>query len=146
MDALYKRATQGVTGALPYDPTLYCILAAGTAIAWAYAIELDLLIFYTFRRRTGLYFWSLLISSWGCCLHALGFILKFLVGASWLVTLPFIEIGMMRFRESNWWNTTDSARRVASDGDRTGFCLVFQATSGCPESSDAQIDLGHDHI
>ena len=90
---LSKRATQGVTGALAYDPLQYCILAAGTAVAWVYTVELDLVILYTFRRRKGLYFWSLLISSWGCSLHALGFILKFLVGTSWLVDLPFIELG-----------------------------------------------------
>ena len=90
---LLNRATTGVTGALPYDPVEYCILAAGTAVAWVYAIELDLVIFYTFRRRQGLYFWSLLVGSWGCVLHALGFILKFLVGTSWLVDLPFIEVG-----------------------------------------------------
>ena len=90
---LAKRATTGVHGALPYDPVEYCILAAGTAIAWAYTIELDLLILYTFRRRKGLYFWSLLISSWGCSLHALGFILKFLVGSQWLIVLPFVEVG-----------------------------------------------------
>ena len=90
---ILERATTGVTGALPYDPVQYCILAAGTAIAWAYTIELDLVVLYTFRRRKGLYFWSLLISSWGCTLHALGFILKFLVGSRWLVALPFIELG-----------------------------------------------------
>lgn len=90
---LIERATVGVTGALPYDPFEYCLIAAGTAIAWAYTIELDLVIFYTFRRRKGLYFWALLISSWGCTLHALGFILKFLVGTKWLVPLPFIEVG-----------------------------------------------------
>ena len=92
-ESLSKRDTVGVTGALPYDPLQYCILAAGTAIAWAYTIELDLVVFYTFRRRKGLYFWALLISSWGCTLHALGFILKFLVGTTWLIDLPFIEIG-----------------------------------------------------
>ena len=92
-ETLSKRETTGVTGALPYDPIQYCILAAGTAIAWAYTIELDLVILYTFRRRQGLYFWALLISSWGCTLHALGFILKFLVGTTWLVALPFIEVG-----------------------------------------------------
>lgn len=91
---LVKRAdAPGVTGRLPYDPVQYCILAGATAIAWAYTIELDLLIIYTFRRRSGVYFWSLLISSWGCSLHALAFILKFLVGASWLLYLPFVEIG-----------------------------------------------------
>lgn len=88
-----RAATTGVTGALPYDPVEYCIIAAGTAIAWAYTVELDLVILYTFRRRKGLYFWALLISSWGCSLHALGFILKFLVGTSWLIELPFVEIG-----------------------------------------------------
>ena len=93
MNSLLKRETTGVTGALPYDPVQYCILAACTAIAWIYTIELDLVVLYTFRRRSGLYFWSLLISSWGCSLHALGFILKFLVGTSWSVDLPFIEIG-----------------------------------------------------
>lgn len=90
---LLTRDTIGVTGALPYDPLQYCILAAGTAVAWVYTIELDLVILYTFRRRKGLYFWSLLISSWGCTLHALGFILKFLVGSTWLLVLPFIELG-----------------------------------------------------
>ena len=97
LPTLFIRETKGVTGTLPYDPVQYCILAAGTAIAWAYTIELDLLIMYTFRRRKGLYFWSLLISSWGCSLHALGFILKFLVGSSWLINLPFIEVGMLRY-------------------------------------------------
>ncbi|KAL9123500.1 MAG: hypothetical protein Q9217_007066 [Psora testacea] len=94
LDTLWKREeTEGVTGALSHDPVLYCILAAATAVAWVYTIELDLLILYTFRRRKGLYFWSLLISSWGCTLHALGFILKFLVGSPWLLTLPFITVG-----------------------------------------------------
>ena len=94
LGSLIERAeVKGVTGALAYNPFEYCLIAAGTAIAWAYTIELDLVIFYTFRRRKGLYFWALLISSWGCTLHALGFILKFLVGASWLVDLPFIEVG-----------------------------------------------------
>jgi len=83
----------GVTGALPYNPTDYCLLASCTALAWAFVIELDLMIISTFPRRNGLYFWSLLICSWGCMLHALGFICKFLVGTSPLIDLPFIEIG-----------------------------------------------------
>jgi len=92
-ELIERAATNGVTGALAYNPVEYCIIAAGTAIAWAYTVELDLVILYTFRRRKGLYFWSLLISSWGCSLHGLGFILKFLVGTSWLVDLPFVEVG-----------------------------------------------------
>lgn len=81
------------TGALSEDPLDYCILASGTAVAWVYAIELNLLIFLTFKRKGCLYFWSLLISSWGISLHGLGFILKFLVGTSWLLDIPIITTG-----------------------------------------------------
>ncbi len=88
-----QNSNSGVTGALAYDPIEYCILAACTAIAWAFTIELSVEAIITFPKWKGLYFWSLLISSWGCTLHALGFILKFLVGTSWLVDLAFIEIG-----------------------------------------------------
>ncbi|MCJ1404746.1 hypothetical protein MMC11_007972 [Xylographa trunciseda] len=87
-------STEGIaTGALPYDPVQYCVLAACSGVAWAFVLELNITIFLTFKRYRGLYFWSLLISSWGCVLHALGFILKFLVGTSWWVPIPFIEIG-----------------------------------------------------
>ncbi|KAL8690571.1 MAG: hypothetical protein Q9218_004005 [Villophora microphyllina] len=88
LDLIVKR--EPLKGVTPVD---YCILAASTAVAWVFVVELDLTIFLTFRRRSGLYFWSLLISSWGCVLHAMGFILKYLVSSPWTVTLPFIEIG-----------------------------------------------------
>ena len=83
----------GVVGRLPYDPFEYCLLAAGSAIAWFCCIELTIVLFYTFRRRSGLYFWSLLISAWGCTFHALGFVLKYLTYAPSGAFLPFIEIG-----------------------------------------------------
>ncbi|KAL8769868.1 MAG: hypothetical protein Q9209_004306 [Squamulea sp. 1 TL-2023] len=87
LELIVKRET------ILYPLSDICILAAATAVAWVFVVELDLTIFLTFRRRSGLYFWSLLISSWGCVLHAMGFILKFLVGSGWHVNLPFIEIG-----------------------------------------------------
>ena len=93
---LFPRAESngGVTGALPYDPIQYTILSACTAVAWIFSIELILLVLFTFRSRSGCYFWALLISSGGCIIHALGFVLKFLVGTSWLVDLAFIGIGL----------------------------------------------------
>ena len=93
MAILDVRKVFGVVGSLPFDPVDYCILAAGTAIAWAYCFELTLLTFYTFRRWSGLYFYSLLISSWGCTFHALGFILKFLTNTPSACFLFFIETG-----------------------------------------------------
>ena len=85
----------GITGALAKNPLEYCVLAACAAIAWAFTVELNLVVFLTFSRRRSVYFWSLLVCSWGCTLHALGFILKFLVGTSWLVDLVFINIGTL---------------------------------------------------
>lgn len=62
---------------LKYDSATWMAIAAFTAIAWYNVIELNIQIFLTFKRRRGLYFWSLLISSYGCVLHALGFLMKF---------------------------------------------------------------------
>lgn len=82
-----------INGTLLEDSLNSCILSATTAVAWVYAIELNITIFLIFKRKDGLYFWSLLIASWGLTCHALGFVLKFLVGSVWLVSVPFITIG-----------------------------------------------------
>lgn len=125
---LLKRSTTGVTGRLPYDPVQYCILSGATAIAWAYTIELDLLIFYTFRRRSGVYFWSLLISSWGCSLHALAFILKFLVGSSWLLFLPFLEIGRFPWVSNIISCSVSDPHRLGLHGDGASYGTVVSIT------------------
>lgn len=68
----------GVTGvAIQFDQATFMAIAAFTAVAWYNALELNVQVFLTFKRHRGLYFWSLLISSWGCILHGLGFLLKF---------------------------------------------------------------------
>lgn len=69
----------GTTGAeIPFDQGTFMAIAAFTAVAWYNVAELNIQVFLTFKRHRGLYFWSLLISSYGCVLHALGFLLKFL--------------------------------------------------------------------
>ena len=72
----------------------YMAIAAFTAVAWYNVIELNIQVFMTFKRHRGLYFWSLLISSYGCVLHALGFILKFfqLTRHNW-ISVTIITIG-----------------------------------------------------
>ena len=58
----------------------YCILAS---VAWVYAsFELNIIIILTFKPKGGLYFWSLLISSWYLTFHALGFVLEIVGGTS----------------------------------------------------------------
>lgn len=72
--------TDGVTKDRPdFNQVERLAVVAFASITWWNVIELNIQVFLTFKRHRGLYFWSLLISSYGCALHALGFLLKFLV-------------------------------------------------------------------
>ena len=72
------RTPDGTTGhILPFDKGTFMAIAAFTAVAWYNVAELNIQVFLTFKRHRGLYFWSLIVSSYGCLLHALGFLLKF---------------------------------------------------------------------
>ena len=65
-----------------------------TAISWYNVLELNISIFMTFKRRRGLYFWSILISSWGIILHSLSILLKLYgVVTSYIITCTIITIG-----------------------------------------------------
>ena len=83
------------TTAIPIDRGMYLCLGAFSAVAWAFALELNVAVYYSFKRRRGLYFWSILASSWGCMLHALGFFLKFPDFAPTYVCDVIITVG--------WW-------------------------------------------
>ncbi|KAL9000421.1 MAG: hypothetical protein Q9169_000938 [Polycauliona sp. 2 TL-2023] len=75
---MVSRVDDGSTGErIPFQKATFMAIAAFTAVAWYNVIELNIQVFLTFKRHRGLYFWSLLISSYGCVLHALGFLLKF---------------------------------------------------------------------
>ncbi|KAL9626750.1 MAG: hypothetical protein Q9204_007067 [Flavoplaca sp. TL-2023a] len=77
-DVMVSQQDDGSTGqAIPFQKATFMAIAAFTAVAWYNVMELNIQVFLTFKRHRGLYFWSLLISSYGCVLHALGFLLKF---------------------------------------------------------------------
>ena len=87
--------SHGITGA--YSGTSLAIkicIATFAAISFYNAIELIVLVFVTFNRYRGLYFWSLLVSSLGVVPYALGFLLKYfnLTSAVWL-SVTFLTIG-----------------------------------------------------
>ena len=89
--------TQGVAGTkIVYSTGVFMSISAFTAVAWYNIFELNVQVFLTFKRHRGLYFWSLLISGYGCVLHALGFLLKFfqLTTVEWIY-VTIISIG--------WW-------------------------------------------
>ncbi|KAF2399820.1 hypothetical protein EJ06DRAFT_35703 [Trichodelitschia bisporula] len=63
-------------GWLPWNPTAFCIIAAFCAIAYWMSLELLVLVYVTFKRRTGIYFWSIIITTLGIILQTTGYILK----------------------------------------------------------------------
>ncbi|KAL8973021.1 MAG: hypothetical protein Q9197_002518 [Variospora fuerteventurae] len=87
----------GSTGhPIPFQKATFMAIASFTAVAWYNVMELNIQVFLTFKRHRGLYFWSLLISSYGCVLHALGFLLKFfaLTGPDYIyVSVTIITVG-----------------------------------------------------
>ena len=69
-------------------------LAAFTGIAWYNVIELNISVYLTFKRRRGLYFWSVVACIQGIACHSLAFILKLYgVVTTYQVTVTMITIG-----------------------------------------------------
>ena len=95
--ALSKSASDGITGGYNGDSlALRIVIGSFIAVSWYNALELNILILVTFKRYGGLYFWSLLIASWGVIFYGIGFLFKFFqVIENDFVNVVFITIG--------WW-------------------------------------------
>src|SRR5438552_3122508 len=88
-------STNGVTaGRLYVNSATSIALVAMSAIGFYNVLELLLLIFATFKRYRGLYFWSMTVATLGCLVHGLGFVLKFydLIHQSY-VSVAIITVG-----------------------------------------------------
>ncbi|KAF2760118.1 hypothetical protein EJ05DRAFT_483901 [Pseudovirgaria hyperparasitica] len=82
------------TGPLPWNLTVWALLAVFTALPIWTTVELTVWVFYTFKRYQGVYFYSVLFTTWGVTLHAIGFILKYCVPkANWILATVLAEIG-----------------------------------------------------
>ncbi|KAI1412952.1 hypothetical protein F5Y13DRAFT_162155 [Hypoxylon sp. FL1857] len=82
------------TGPLPWNLTVWSIIAVFTALPIWTTVELTFWVFYTFERWRGVYFWSVLGTTWGVTIHAVGFVLKFCVPeANWVLSTVLSEIG-----------------------------------------------------
>ncbi|PVH70109.1 hypothetical protein DL98DRAFT_554168 [Cadophora sp. DSE1049] len=84
----------GATGRLDASLPILLTIASFTAIAWYNCVELNVMIWLRFKKHKGLYFWSLLASSWGIIIHALAFLAKFFeVWKNDYICVTFIIIG-----------------------------------------------------
>ena len=88
-EILIKRANQDVLSSDLY----FSVLVACSIVAWAFCLELTWLDFFVFRRWSGLYFYAILISAWGCAFHAAGWLSKYLTSVPNALFLVIVEIG-----------------------------------------------------
>ncbi|CAO2647984.1 Nn.00g089060.m01.CDS01 [Neocucurbitaria sp. VM-36] len=63
-------------GHLKWNPTAFCLIASFCAVAYWMSIELLVLVYVTFKRHTGLYFWSIVITTLGFILQTTGYLVK----------------------------------------------------------------------
>lgn len=73
----YHETDKGTAGYTGDSLNLKIIIAFLLGLALYNAIELLVLVFLTFQRFRGLYFWSLVVSASGIIPYALGFLIKF---------------------------------------------------------------------
>ncbi|EEA22571.1 hypothetical protein TMatcc_001420 [Talaromyces marneffei ATCC 18224] len=96
-DANDIRAPDGISGFFNTDNTLLAIFLIFFMLLSIYnALELVIMIFVSFRRFRGLYFWSLLLSALlGLIPYSIGFFLKFFTHVSPWITCTVLTVG--------WW-------------------------------------------
>ncbi|GME44304.1 Integral membrane protein [Neofusicoccum parvum] len=89
-------ASDGVTGPANVGLPILMTMSGFLAISFYNVIELLVIIFTTFKQRSGLYFWSFIVATVGIAPHALGFVLKFfaVVPASlWWLPVALVAVG-----------------------------------------------------
>lgn len=67
----------GQTGPIQVSRGIAMVIAALFALSCFNVLEITISTFTTFNRRRGLYFWSMLIATWGTLLHAISGFLRY---------------------------------------------------------------------
>ncbi|KAH8588444.1 hypothetical protein B0O99DRAFT_655954 [Bisporella sp. PMI_857] len=67
----------GETGSISVSLPIAMVIAGFFAISCSNVIEILILIFSTFKSRTGLYFWSMIVASLGIPVHAVAVLLRY---------------------------------------------------------------------
>jgi len=112
----------GIIATIPVSMTI----AVFFGIAVYNVVEINVLIFFTFKRRTGLYFWSLLVASWGIIFHVLGFLLKFFsLCTNEYVNITIITIGGTSMVIGQSVVLYSRLHLVVQDGSKIRWILVM---------------------
>ncbi|CCT63720.1 uncharacterized protein FFB20_14269 [Fusarium fujikuroi] len=74
--------------------TTITVVLVFLAISLYNVIELNFIIFGTFKRHSGLYFWSFLVSTWGIAVYCCGFFIKYYASSALgYLASTFISVG-----------------------------------------------------
>lgn len=80
---------------IPWNPLVYCLVAAICAVGYWLVLELTFEVYLTFKRHDGLYFWSITVSTWGVALRSIGWTIQMFVhGANVYLTTTCLIIGV----------------------------------------------------
>lgn len=74
------------------DPSAFIATITLTSITLYNALELAIIIYTTFKRRSSLYFWSFVVATFGLIPHSLGFLLKALDSVSLSFAFPAVVL------------------------------------------------------
>lgn len=86
----------GYTSPIPlaWNPTVYCLVAAFSAVPMWMTLELTFQIYATFKKYGGLYFWSLLVCTWSLTIRQISRICVYFVpGCNQVFSLTFAMLG-----------------------------------------------------
>lgn len=72
------RTDHGIAGNSTVTGPALFVITAFISLALYNVLELIIIIFTKFRKRSGLYFWSMLVATIGIAFNAVGYLLKFL--------------------------------------------------------------------
>jgi hypothetical protein len=85
---------EGYRGGVNVTIPIAMTMAAFFGISLYNVIETNVQILLRFRKRTGLYFWSLIFASWGIAIHSIGFLLQlFQICRNSYTNITIITIG-----------------------------------------------------
>ena len=78
----------------PMRPALFAMATGFMGVAFYLVLEINVTVLRRFKKHRGLYFWSLLISSWGVFFHTIGYVLQWWIPKSpWILNTACILFG-----------------------------------------------------
>jgi hypothetical protein len=127
-----QEQNNGIAGAVNANLPILMTMVAFSTIALYNVFELYIIIFATFKRRKGLYFWSFIVATFGIAPHTVGFILKFFdVTSVWWAPLVLVSVGWFAMVSGQSLVLYSRLHLVAGNGRRIRWVLymiIFNAT------------------